>query len=158
MSEEERRKTVSIRGVDEEVYGKLVATAKSLGKSIGEAATEAFKLFILTVDAASKSLDEAISKSKEVGNALVEGIKEEMAVTVGNIDELTITKKDLEAAGRKVIFRNVRKLVFAEDVNLNTFNKYVDSIIMCDELVLPSSIPKLSALSKCRYVKKVSTG
>ncbi|MCD6409874.1 MAG: hypothetical protein J7L98_06060 [Candidatus Verstraetearchaeota archaeon] len=158
MSEEERRKTVTIRGVDEEIYGKLVATAKSLGKNIGEAATEAFKLFIITVEAASKSIDNAVTKSKKVGNAFMEGVKEEMAITVGNIDELTITKKDLEAAGRKVIFKNVKRLVFTEDVDSNTFNKYVDSIIMCDELVLPSSIPRLSVLSKCRYVKKVSSG
>lgn len=57
---------------------------------------------------------------------------------ITGVDELTVTKADLQAVDSPPIsFRGIRRLEFADDVDWDTFNSKVSSITMCGVVVLP---------------------
>jgi hypothetical protein len=76
---------------------------------------------------------------------------------ISNVDELTVTREDLESLDSPVAFRGIKRLTFSGDVDWELFNSKVNSIVMCDEVILPKTIPKLKALEKMKLIKKVST-
>jgi hypothetical protein len=52
----------------------------------------------------------------------------------------------------------VRRLILTEDVDRETFEKYVNSIVQVDELIVRNkSLSKLAVLQRCRFVKKVTS-
>ena len=69
MSDEEK-KNVSIRGVEKEAYESLVKLAKDTGKTLGELASEAFKLYVIlaetSLDMLSKFLKMTSRAAEEV--------------------------------------------------------------------------------------------
>jgi len=151
----EEKKPLSIRGVDREIYKQITSLAKELGKNIGEVVNEAFKLYISVVkgsETAARTISSALSELKR---AFEEGLAESKASIIHGLSELTVTKDDLENYGRQVTFSMIDKLEFSPDVNAETFDKYVKAIVMCNEVRIPSKIPKLLAGSKCRNVRKL---
>ncbi|OYT55581.1 MAG: hypothetical protein B6U76_05635, partial [Desulfurococcales archaeon ex4484_217_2] len=72
-----------------------------------------------------------------------------------DLEELTVTSKDLEEIEGRVKFRNIRKLVIDNSVTWELFDKKIASIVFVDKVVLPKHIPKLKALSKMKLVKKI---
>jgi len=146
MSEEAKKKTITIRNIDEELYAKASALAKSIGETVGEVINEALRVFL--------SLAEG---SYELVQKVREGMETTLkTITVGDLDELIVSKKDLEDIEGRVRFRNIKKLIFDNTVDLETFNRKVQSIVFVNEVIIPKNIAKLKALAKMRFVKKVS--
>jgi len=140
-----KKKTITIRNIDEELYAKASALAKSIGESVGEIINEALRAFL--------SLAEG---SIEFAHKVKEGVEATMKVTtVSDLEEITITKEDLETLEGKIRFRNIRKLIIDKSVNWDLFDKKVVSIVFVDKVILPKHIPKLKALSKMKFVKKI---
>jgi len=150
LSEEEREKTVTIRGVDKELYNRALALAKELGKSAGEMVNEALKLLLSTATTAAT----AISKAAE----LVEGVKEAAIPVhvVSGVEELTVRRADLESLEKPVVFKGIKRLVFEDDVDYEVFDSKVRHLIMCGEVQVPKSYPKLKVAEKCKLVGKLS--
>ena len=149
---------VTIKGVDKELYERAVQTARELGMTIGELVNRSLKAFLTLTDTAGKAVTSLTQTVTESGRALVEGVRQgaQGVKTISNIDELTISKSDLESLDTPVSFRGIKRLVFTDDVTWDLFNSKVASIILCDEVVLPKSVPKLRALEKMRFVKRVT--
>ncbi len=146
MSEEKKKKTITIRNIDEELYAKASALARSIGETVGEVINEALRVFL--------SLAEG---SYELVQKMREGVETTLkTVVVGDLDELTVSKSDLESVEGRVRFRNIKKLIFDNTVDLETFNKKVHSIVFVNEVVIPKNIAKLKALTKMKFVKKVT--
>ncbi|MEM2013520.1 MAG: hypothetical protein QW536_09260, partial [Metallosphaera sp.] len=93
---------------------------------------------------------------KSTGKAFIDGFNETKrnVFVVSNIGEITVFKSEIVNAGRPVSFRNIGKLILP-DIDQDTLDKYVDSIISVDELVIPPSINKLMLMRKAKFVKRI---
>lgn len=162
---EESKKIFTIRGLDPELYEKFTRTAKDLGTSVGELMNEAMRtlltLIIIGREAGEKIGREVgktgaalLSTPIKIMKAIVEGAKD--FEVVSGIGELSVSKVDLEAIERPVLFVNLRKLVFEDDVSWELINTKVKGVKLVDEVVLPKHIPKLLFAKKCLMVKKIT--
>ena len=153
MSGEEKEKTVTIRGVDRELYSRALALAREVGKSAGEMINEALRLLLSHTMAAAT----AITRAAEAGREIIQGVKEVAAAehVVSGVGELVVRRADLEAVEKPVVFRGIKRLVFDEDVDYELFNSKVRAIVMCDEVQVPKAYPKLKVAEKCRMVGKL---
>lgn len=122
---------VTIRGIDDEVYSKFAAEAKKGGKAIGELTTEVMRSYV----------DRSAPKIYKIQN----------------IDNLTVSKVDLESMDGLVAFTNIDELEFMEDVDWATFKDRVDSIVNVDRIVLPKGLSKFQVLSKSKNIDQVTT-
>jgi len=120
---------VTIRDIEDEVYNEFSAEARRQDKPIGELTTEAMGAYLRSLQSAKES---------------------ELKHTISALEEISISKKDLEEGGIQVNFFEVERLIFEDDVDIDTFEKYVMSIFECEEVDLPGQLPKLRVLSKCR--------
>lgn len=155
MSEARPKKVYSIRGLDEEVYREFTATARQLGKTIGEALSEAMKLYMIVAKGLGEGLQEAMNKLKRAADELRTGMKEALPLIIDGIEELEIGKGDIEAVGKRIVIRNVNRVLIKDDVDPETFSKYIVEISNVEELIAPRTIPKLLLLSKCRRVRRI---
>jgi hypothetical protein len=94
---------VTIRGIDDGIYRRFSAEARNRGMAIGKLVTLAMSNLL---------------EVKTMGNYKVENIKKEVIVS----------KNDLESLEKPVIFKNINKLTFAEDVDWSTFRDYIEEI------------------------------
>ena len=128
---------VTIRDIEDEVYNEFSAEARRQDKPIGALTTEAMGAYL-----------RSLKPSESVR-------------TISGLDELSISKRDLEEGGIRMSFFEIGKLVFEDDVDIGTFEKCVENIFECDAVELPGQLPKLRALSKCRecgvYFRKRDT-
>jgi len=153
MSEKEERRVVTIRNIDEELYNKAMSLARSLGKTAGEIVNDALRLLV-------SSLETGAATAEIIGRSVGERVEEARQkllsiISVGDLDELTVTNKDLKEIDKKIMFRNIGRLVFGEDVDPRVFEEKVAGIVYCDTLVIPENLPKLKVLSKARFIKKI---
>jgi len=156
LNERKKTKTISIRGLDNEIYRQLTIAAKEMGKTIGEVTNEAIKLY-LTLIKGSESIARKLSTTiGTITKAFKEGLKETEIDIVRGLDELTISRKDLVSYGKPIAFMFIGKLKFDEDVDTNIFMKYVDSIISCNEVCIPKTLSKIIVGRRCRFVKKIT--
>jgi len=158
MTSNEERKPVTIRGIDKELYRKITLLARESGKTIGELINEAMKLLLTTTSAALEVAAKAGTAVTELGKSVAEGVKEGVAdyVEIKDINELVLNANDLRSLDKPLVFRNIGRLVISDDVPYELFDKAVRSIVLVDEVVVPSSYPKLLVAAKCRFVKKIS--
>jgi len=120
---------VTIRGIDEEVYREFSAEAKRQNKSIGELTTEAMRQY----------LQRFRKKTYEITH----------------YSEVVVTKADLVELNAPVRFYHIERLIISDDVDVDTFEKYVAEIAHCDYVEFPPHFPKLYAYSKCLHCGKV---
>ena len=166
MSEEkkEKTKTVTIRGIDSEIYDKFVEMANSMGMSVGELMNTAMKqlLALLTIareksgevgKSAGETLSKIISTPKEFLKEFVEGVKD--FDVISGIEVLEVSRSDLEHAMKPVVFINIKKLVFKDDVDTQLFDNKVKSIKFVDYIVIPRNLPRLLVAKKSMFVKKI---
>ncbi|BBD71998.1 hypothetical protein HS1genome_0387 [Sulfodiicoccus acidiphilus] len=148
--DENRPKT--IRGIDPDLYDRALALSRQTGKTVGQVINDALSNLL-------NALDSTADKVQEVGRAFVEGVQEgrgELTV-ISNVEEIEVTREELASLGRQVVFRSVKRLVLGEDVDRETFEKYVNSIVQVEELVVRNkSLPKLTVLQRCRFVKRIT--
>jgi hypothetical protein len=123
---------VTIRGIDDQVYSMFSAEARKRSIPIGELVTQVMRIF----------LEETSEK----------------VFRVENLDELTITKEELESVGGPIGFSGIKTLTIAEDVDWPLFDQYVDEIRKSKTVIIPKSLTKLQVLTKCRNVEKIVKG
>ena len=121
---------VTIRGIDDEIYRRFSAEARNRGIAIGKLVTQAMSNLL---------------EVKPMENYKVENIDE----------ELIVSKNDLESLLKPVIFKNISKLTFTEDVDGPTFIAYVEKMQNIEELKVPNTLTKLLILAKSKNVGKI---
>lgn len=164
QEKEEKGKVYTIRGLDPELYERFSRTAKELGVTVGDLMNMAMSNLLVTLEA-SKDVGQRVSS---VLSRILDKIKEAQAAAmktvvgavadfdlISDIDELTVTKADLQAAERPIVFSNIKRLVFAPDVDWETLNSKVRSIKVVNELVVPKGIPVLQLARKCQLVRRI---
>ncbi len=151
------RRTVSIRGVDSELYRRLVAISKEAGKTVGEVFNEAAALYVALSRRFSGSLERMVEAIGELKQSFREGF-ESAGIRIADIRELTISRSDLEAFGKPVILHRIGRLTLDDTVDNECFKEYIGEIRGCDEVVIHPGLSKLLVLSRCREVKSVKVG
>jgi len=116
---------------------------------------ESLKLFLDLTEGLRTSLQPIVNGAKEAGKMLEASMSTLAPVMVAGLDELEISKEDLEQFGKRVIFSDIKKLYFADDVDSETLEKYVAMIRDCDEVRVPKGVSKLLVLSRCRDIGKL---
>lgn len=158
--EEERKGkiVIAVRGVDEDLYRRVSALAKETGRTIGELVNESMKLLLSAANTALEKGKELTGTTVVLARTFGEGLKEGFkdALVISDVEELNLSKKDLEEVPKPVVLKNVKKLIIEDDVPYELFKSKVLSITFCDEVVIPSNYPKLEVLSICRMVKKLT--
>ncbi|MFP3233494.1 MAG: hypothetical protein RXR08_07330 [Sulfolobaceae archaeon] len=151
------RKTITIRGVDSDLYNRIVNLSRQSGKTVGEIMNQAMITFLGLAGKAGEKIDDAVFKARETGRAFIEGFNEAKkdVVIISDIEELEANKNEITSLGKPVLFRNIKKLVL-EDIDEPTLDRYIDSIVSVDELVIPRSLNKFKVLQKCKFVKRIT--
>ncbi len=155
VSDEVKRKDITIRGINSDLYDKAAEIARRTGKTIGDVINESLKLFLDLTEGLRTSLQPIVNGAKEAGKMLEASMSTLAPVMVAGLDELEISKEDLEQFGKRVIFSDIKKLYFADDVDSETLEKYVAMIRDCDEVRVPKGVSKLLVLSRCRDIGKL---
>jgi hypothetical protein len=119
----EQKDVTAIRGLETELYNKILAKAKETGKNVSDLMNDAMRSYLNQVQ----------------GTSIVFG---------ENMDNVTVTKKDLTELG-KVAFKNVINLKFTKDVDKETFANNVLSIEDCDNVQVPEPL-YLDAMKKAK--------
>lgn len=155
--QDDKKKTITVRGVDKDLYERITNIARNSGKTVGEVINESIRTFLAFGGKIGEKIDESTQKVLYIGKSFIEGYKEagKELIIISDLEELHLNKNEIMSAGKPISFRNIKKLVL-EDVDQDTINKYIDSIISVDEVVVPSSINKLTLLPKCKFVKKIT--
>ncbi|BCS94010.1 hypothetical protein [Metallosphaera javensis (ex Sakai et al. 2022)] len=150
-------RTVTIRGIDSKLYERLVNLARETGKTVGEVTNQAIGNFLSAISEAEMITSNVKDGIKSTGKAFIDGFNESKrnVLVVSNIGEITVFKSEIISTGRPVSFRNIGKLILP-DIDQDTLERYVDSIISVDELVVPPSINKLMITRKARFVKRIT--
>lgn len=135
----------------------MVNIARNSGKTVGEVMNQAMMTFLGIAGKVGEKIDEATQKTISVGKAFIEGYNEagKNIFIVSDLEELRITKNEIVSLGKPVSFRNIKRLIL-DDIDQQTIDTYIDSIISVDEVVVPSTINKLLLLQKCKFVKKIT--
>jgi hypothetical protein len=120
---------VTIRGIDDSVYSLFSAEARRRSIPIGELVTQVMRIF----------LEETSEKQFRI-----EGL-----------DELALTKDELESVGGPVAFSGIKTLTISDDIDWESFNKYVAEIRKSKTVVIPKTLTKLQVLTKCRNVDEI---
>jgi hypothetical protein len=129
-------KSISIRGVDADIYDQFVTKIKPLEVNIGQAISKLMKDVVDTYENEFPEISASSLKIIALGELSINGH-----------ENLTINKQDLLEGGRQVSFRNCDNLKFAKDIDKVTFLKHVKRIRNCDGVSVPSGLPKLLLLS-----------
>jgi hypothetical protein len=155
---EEEKKTVTIRGIDKKLYEMATETARKTGKTVGEVVNESLRLFFVATGKITELADEAAARIAGLKESFESGLKESKGEVqvISNVDELAISRAELESLGKRVSFQNIKRLVL-EDLTEDDVEKHVHSIINVDELVVPKGVNKLKVLAKCKLVRKITT-
>jgi len=123
---------VTIRGIDDHIYSLFSAEARRRSVPIGELVTQVMRIF----------LEETSEKQ----------------FTVEGLDELTITRDELESVGGPIGFSGIKTLTISEDIDWPLFDQYVVEIRKSKTVIIPDSLNKLQVLTKCRNVEKIVRG
>lgn len=138
-------KNITIRGVDERTYDEFSKTIQLSGLSMGEAITKMMQDVMKDFDdvfpeLSAKNLKFLVKKDR---------------IRVSSYRTMSISKKDLVDADKRVRFRHIDELVFEDDVTSDLFAIYVDSISHCETVRVPSVLPKLLIYSKISHANNI---
>jgi len=162
MSSETKKKeykTITIRGIDKDLYDKILILARETGKTVGELLNEAMKLLLIIGPATLRATSRVARGIISIGKAIAEGVAEgfQDVIEVSGIDELVITRSDLESVKKPLVFKLIKKLEFTNDIPYDLFASKVKAMILCNEVIIPGAFPKLEVISLCKMVKRITT-
>jgi len=155
----------SIRGLNDDLYREFSAKARELGVSVGELMNVAMSRLLVSMDAgasAGRRLADALrSLGSKLGEAQSRAFKSAVEAVadfdlVADLEELRVGRGDLERARRPLVFSNIRRLEFGDDVDWELLSSKVRSINVVDEVIVPDGIPLLELASRCRLVKRIA--
>ncbi|MFX0113582.1 MAG: hypothetical protein ACFFB3_03460 [Candidatus Hodarchaeota archaeon] len=126
-------KTITIRGVDKNLYEEFIGLTKAWGRNIGFAFSRIISYY---------------GKSHPFGSGLHSILKRmhkpsPSLEVIEGLDDLTISKKDLTEAGNvKYYFKSIGKLVFDEEIDNRTLLHHVYEIRDC-QVKMPETVSSL---------------
>ncbi len=141
--EKEDEKNVSVKGIQKDLYHRILDLARSTGKTVGEITNDAYKGFLITVNSA-----------KEVSKNLVEGAKQSKYQSISNLGQVDITGSELKDFDKQVSFSHIKKLRIS-DITDSDFTKHIAEIQNVAELTVSKEVKKVSILKKCSFVDKI---
>lgn len=142
--DDETKAIVTIRGLDKNLYLELMSLAKQAGKTIGEVINEAMELLI--------SLGEGVIAT---GEKFKESLESTLLVQISDIEDLTLTRRDLLDSRGQLLVRKIKKLVISKDIDEDIFDKKIRKIISVQELHIPKTLSKIKVLSKSSKIKRI---
>ncbi len=119
---------VTIRGIDDQTYLKFSARATLEGVAVGELTTRAMNEYL----------------EKDLGKIY----------RIGNLEDISINRKDLESLDGVVILQNIERLTLEDDLDWPLVNERIRSIENVETLVLSKGVSKFQILTKARNVEK----
>ena len=120
---------VTIRGIDDDIYAQFAAEAKKRGMAIGE----------LTTAAMQAVLEESSSPG----------------FRIGDLDELTVSKTDLESVEGLITLEDIELLQFDDSVDWTAFKEHIKEIRDVQLLRLPRSLSKFQVLTRSKDVNLI---
>ncbi|MCG7841119.1 MAG: hypothetical protein MIO87_04305, partial [Methanomassiliicoccales archaeon] len=76
---------------------------------------------------------------------------------VWNIENLVISRNDLESIDGVVVISNIENLVFEPDVNWPLIRDHIRSIENVEVLVVPKGVSKFQILTKVKNVETITS-
>ena len=156
--EEDKKKVYTIRGIDPKTYEAFTRLARELNVNLGKLVSEAMRLTLTITEATSKK---SLKKILELTTGITRGTTSEEegddVEIITGVKELEVTREDLESMEKPVVFLNMRKLEFADDVTWELIDRKVRQIKLVENLVIPKHIPKLKIAGKCLMVERITT-
>lgn len=160
MTEEEEKKTkeekvsITIRGIDKELYENISKKAKELNITIGNLFNEAMKEFL-------SMLDDGLDAFQKITDRTVTSIRANIpaqtsSIIIKNIGEIKLTAADLSKADKPIIIINVKKVELSNDVTEELFREKIKAIKFSDEVVVPKNISIILVAQRCQLVKKIT--
>lgn len=122
---------VTIRGIDDETYLQFSAEATLRGMSIGDLATQAMRNF----------LDQ----------------NKGPIYRIWNLENLVVSRNDLESIDGQVVISNIEKLIFETDVDWPLIRDRVQSIENVEKLVIPKGVSKFQMLTRVKNVESITS-
>ncbi len=154
MSDEEK-KNVSIRGVEKEAYESLVKLAKDTGKTLGELASEAFKLYVILAETSLDMLSKFLKMTSRAAEEVRRLAQVEIPTVIRNISEVELSHGDLSMFTKPIIIMNSDRLVLGDDVTVEDVKRKIKTILNVKVVEIPEHIPKVILLEKSRFVEKI---
>ncbi len=156
--EEDKKKVYTIRGIDPKTYEAFTRLARELNMNLGKLVSEAMRLTLTITEATGKkSLRKILELTSGITRGAASREEEDDVEIITGVKELEVTREDLESMEKPIVFLNMRKLEFADDVTWELIDKKVRQIKLVENLVVPKHIPKLKIAGKCLMVERITT-
>ena len=156
--EEDQKKVYTIRGIDPKTYEAFTRLARELNVNLGKLVSEAMRLTLTITEATGKkSLKKILELTSSITRGATSGEQGEDVEIITGVKELEVTREDLESMEKPVVFLNMRKLEFADDITWELIDRKVRQIKLVENLVVPKNIPKLKIAGKCLMVERITT-
>ncbi len=155
MTEKVQKKDVTIRGLRADLYRKAAEIAKRSGRTIGEIFNESLSLFLELTGGLMVGLEPLTHGTKLAAEKVGESISLAVPSMISDLQELSVSRSDLEGYGKRMVFSDIGKLILEGDIDDETFKKYVALIRNCQELRIHKGLSKLLVLSRCRGVQNL---
>ncbi len=139
------KKTVTIRGLSRPTYERAVRLARELGVTVGELINDALRRYISALETISRGIESHIRRLMETGEVLV----------ISNISSITVSRKDLEYSEKMIVFKDIKELVFTDDITDDIFREKVYKIIRVDTVSIPKTLSAILVASKCELVNRI---
>ncbi len=146
MSEEgdEQKKTVTVKGVNEDLFRKVKAMAYQSGKTIGEMTNRAYEMLLNSAQGIN-----------ELTRSFQQGIAESASLVIDGISELELSGDEVRASRKRISIRNVDHLTLKGIDDAALAN--IKEIANVKELRLAGcTANRIELLAKCSNVKSVA--
>ncbi len=156
--EEDKKKVYTIRGIDPKTYEAFTRLARELNVNLGKLVSEAMRLTLTITEATGKnSLRKILQLTSGITLGATSGEEGDDVEIITGVKELEVTREDLESMEKPIVFLNMRKLEFTDDVTWELIDRKVRQIKLVENLVVPKHIPKLKIAGKCLMVERITT-
>ena len=138
-------KTVTIRGVDGQIYEEFSQVIQSSGMTMGDAISKMMR-------DVSGDFDEVFPKLSAMS---LKYMVRKDKITVEHFDTLSVSLKDLEETDKRVRFQHIRTLTIEPDITIEAFETYISRIEHCELVRVPNVLPKLLIYSKISHCNQI---
>ncbi|MHA2363769.1 MAG: hypothetical protein ACXAC7_07410 [Candidatus Hodarchaeales archaeon] len=129
-------KDITIRNVDVTIYEEFVSSCQLNNEKIGDAVNNIFLSILPEIEVSQLIIHELHINPLDV-------------LVISSLEEVFVQEKDLQDIDkRKVLFHRIKKLEFDQDIKKTSFIDHIIGIFNCEDVILPTSLPKLISLSR----------
>lgn len=136
-------KTITIRGVNTQVYDDYAQYMKQININMGYAIT---KIMQDTLEAMTHP-DKSLPLTTEQIELAIKDLVPRKRIKIEDKPEIIISRKDLVDLNRRVVIQDTVYLRFEPDVTSDDLERYIEKIENIKKLEFPVSVPKLLVMS-----------